>query len=148
MRRVAGEKATGVPHTAGACDSGATPVRDSISPAHPSANLTTVTGAACRARGQEVSWTRAKGLAASSTASGGIKACPGAWQVGVRYSHVDLNNRGINGGLLDDLTVGLNWILNPKAKIQWNDEWVRRHGIDAPSNGDMHAFGMRMQFDF
>ncbi len=39
----------------------------------------------------------------------------GAWQVGVRYSHIDANDRGIVGGQLDDVTVGLNWILNPNV---------------------------------
>ncbi|MCC6417298.1 MAG: hypothetical protein IT429_03515 [Gemmataceae bacterium] len=72
----------------------------------------------------------------------------GAWQVGVRYSSVDLNSRGVNGGTLGDLTVGLNWILNPNAKLQWNYGWEHRGGFNSVSNGDMHALGMRMQFDF
>ena len=36
---------------------------------------------------------------------------------------IDSNNRGINGGMLDDLTIGLNWILNNNTKFQWNYDW-------------------------
>jgi phosphate-selective porin OprO/OprP len=71
----------------------------------------------------------------------------GAWQVGLRWSQLDLNSRGINGGMLDDLTVGVNWILNPNAKFQFNYDWERRYGLSA-GNGNMQALGMRMQFDF
>lgn len=72
----------------------------------------------------------------------------GAWQVGVRYSMVDTNNQGINGGMLDDLTVGLNWILNPNVKIQWNYEFAHRYGLGAANNGNFQGFGMRAHFDF
>jgi phosphate-selective porin OprO/OprP len=78
----------------------------------------------------------------------GLMASPGAWQVGVRYSYVDDNSKGISGGTLSDLTVGLNWILNQNMKLQWNYDWAFRGGFDTASNGNIHAFGMRMQFNF
>ncbi len=78
----------------------------------------------------------------------GVKCCPGAWQLAARYSYVDTNSRGINGGTLSDLTLGVNWILNPNTKIQWNYDYATRGGLGAANNGDLHAFGMRMQFDF
>ena len=68
----------------------------------------------------------------------------GAWQIGVRFSNIDSNNRGINGGMLDDLTVGLNWILNNNTKFPWNYEWSRRYGLASADNGNFNAFGMRM----
>ena len=37
----------------------------------------------------------------------------GAWQVGLRYNYLNLNDKGINGGVLNDITLGLNWFLNP-----------------------------------
>jgi phosphate-selective porin OprO and OprP len=72
----------------------------------------------------------------------------GAWQFGVRWSQVDANNRGINGGMLDDLTIGLNWILNPNVKFQWNYELARRYGLGPANDGNFQGLGMRCQFDF
>src|SRR5262249_53992827 len=45
---------------------------------------------------------------------------PGAWEVGVRYDHVDVNSGGIQAGILDSVTLGLNWYLNPNAKVMVN----------------------------
>ena len=76
----------------------------------------------------------------------------GAWQVGVRYDYLDLSNHGINGGFSHAVTVGLNWYLNPNAKLQWNYVWTERNF--APDNnaallaGDINAFGMRFHWDF
>jgi phosphate-selective porin OprO/OprP len=44
----------------------------------------------------------------------------GAWQVGARYDFMDLNSGGINGGQLQDMTLGLNWFINPNARFQLN----------------------------
>ena len=44
----------------------------------------------------------------------------GAWQVGARYDYMDLNSPGINGGQVQDMTLGLNWWFNPNARIQIN----------------------------
>jgi len=41
----------------------------------------------------------------------------GAWEVGLRYSGLDLDDSGINGGKLDTITAGLNWHLNPNTRI-------------------------------
>lgn len=73
----------------------------------------------------------------------------GAWQVGARYSWIDLTNSGINGGTINSLTLGLNWFLNPNFKIQTNYEYARRD-LNAPStsNGEFYGWGMRFAFDF
>src|SRR5262249_27562782 len=44
----------------------------------------------------------------------------GAWQVGVRFSYLDLDDKAIQGGQVYDWTVGLNWYLNPNMKVQFN----------------------------
>ena len=49
------------------------------------------------------------------------RACGrGAWQVGARYSYVDLNDKRVHGGQENEFTAGLNWFLNPNLKFQFN----------------------------
>ena len=57
----------------------------------------------------------------------------GAWEVGYRYSWLDLNDFtvGLKGGIATDHTFGLNWYLNPNMRIMWN--YV--HSIDVPQSG-------------
>jgi len=43
----------------------------------------------------------------------------GAWELSARYSRLDLNDRNINGGELTNRSFGLNWHLNPNARIMW-----------------------------
>jgi phosphate-selective porin OprO/OprP len=71
----------------------------------------------------------------------------GAWQVGARYSWIDLNDKGINGGVAHDVTLGLNWYLNPNLKVQWNYSIADRD-VNGASDGIVHGFGMRTAFDF
>lgn len=73
----------------------------------------------------------------------------GAWQVGLRYCYLDLSDRGFAPApaTLHDVTVGLNWFLNPNMKVQWNYSWAFRD-IAAASEGDVNFFGMRFAMDF
>ncbi len=76
----------------------------------------------------------------------------GAWQVGIRYDHADLNNAGINGGMLDAVTLGVNWFFNPNSKLQFN--WDYTHRGDVTTNlattpsGEVFGFGTRLAVDF
>ncbi|HLQ45566.1 MAG TPA: porin, partial [Planctomycetaceae bacterium] len=74
---------------------------------------------------------------------------PGAWQILFRYANADLNDKGLQGGLVQDYTVGVNWFLNPNMKIQWNYVCTERDfkfaGVDG---GLIHGFGMRLAHDF
>lgn len=72
----------------------------------------------------------------------------GAWQVGVRYNYLDLNDSGVNGGVLQDVTCGLNWFLNPNVKIQWNYSATHRATADNTGEGFIHGFGVRLAHDF
>ncbi len=75
----------------------------------------------------------------------------GAWQVLARYSNLDLSDSGINGGQLQDYTLGLNWFLNPNMKIQANYVATDRDSLGsptAPGAGVIHGFGMRIAHDF
>ena len=60
----------------------------------------------------------------------GSKCGCGAWQVGARYSMANLSDSGMDGGRADDVTLGLNWFLNPNMKIQSNYVYTMR---DAPA---------------
>ena len=72
----------------------------------------------------------------------------GAWQVGARYNYLDLNDKGINGGVLKDVTLGLNWFLNPNSKFQWNYSVTARHSGTGQSDGTIQGFGMRFAMDY
>src|SRR5271157_4434791 len=78
----------------------------------------------------------------------------GAWQVGLRYNYLNLNDKGINGGVLNDITLGLNWFLHPNAKLQFNYSITDRHSPASPgmpigqSDGVIQGFGMRLAMDF
>jgi len=67
----------------------------------------------------------------------------GAWQAAARYSSLDLNDAGISGGKEDDITLGLNWLLNPNTRVTCN--YVR---ADVDSVGKADVFQMRFQIDF
>ena len=44
----------------------------------------------------------------------------GAWEAAVRYSQLDLTDDTIGGGEMDNVTLGLNWHLNPNTRFQFN----------------------------
>jgi phosphate-selective porin OprO/OprP len=72
----------------------------------------------------------------------------GAWEVGVRYSYLDVSNKFVQAGRLDSVTLGLNWYLNSNAKLQWNYDLTHRGDTNTPGQGTVHALGMRCAFDF
>jgi phosphate-selective porin OprO/OprP len=72
----------------------------------------------------------------------------GAWQLGVRYNYLNLNDKGIDGGILSDITMGLNWFINPNAKFQWNYSVTDRRSPGGQSSGLIQGFGMRYAMDY
>ncbi len=75
----------------------------------------------------------------------------GAWEVALRYSQLDLQNRMAtvdSGDELDDITVALNWYLNPNTRVMWN--YVHAELDDTLHNGEVEEdiFQMRFQVDF
>jgi phosphate-selective porin OprO/OprP len=74
------------------------------------------------------------------------KAC-GAWEIGVRFSYLDLNDKGIQAGQIYDWTVGLNWYLNPNMKCQFN--YIAEHrDMPGVAVGWINGFGARAAYDF
>jgi phosphate-selective porin OprO/OprP len=71
----------------------------------------------------------------------------GAWQVGARFSYLDLNDRGVQGGTIYDWTFGLNWYLNPNMKFQVNYVLEHRNQPGVPP-GWINGIGARAAYDF
>jgi len=84
----------------------------------------------------------------------------GAWQAGMRYNYLCLNDSGVNGGVLNGLTLGLNWMLNPNARVYFNYDLTYREFASTPwtkegttgtsynGSGFINGFGTRLAFDF
>ena len=89
----------------------------------------------------------------------------GAWQVGMRYNYLCLNDSGVNGGVLNGMTLGLNWLLNPNARVYFNYDLTYRDFVSTPwtkdsktgdvipspsynGSGFISGFGTRLAFDF
>jgi len=74
----------------------------------------------------------------------------GAWEVGVRYSVLDLNDRGIQGGEGRDLTVGLNWYLYPTTRVMFNYVYsiVKDRVNPSIDQGKLNLFQVRVQLAF
>lgn len=83
----------------------------------------------------------------------------GAWELALRYSSIDLHdgrndfleriarvNRAVRGGEEDNFTVGLNWYLNPNARIMWN--YVHAELDSDVYDGDLGIFQTRFQLAF
>jgi phosphate-selective porin OprO/OprP len=71
----------------------------------------------------------------------------GAWELTARASHLDLTDSGVDGGILDDLTFGVNWYLNRFTKFQFN--YIHAF-LDSAVNGHSEAdiAAVRAQVDF
>lgn len=81
---------------------------------------------------------------------GCVEQGPGAWQIGARYNYLDLNSKGIDGGVLHNMTCTLNWFLNPNMKVQLNYSATDRNTPLAGNAGDgwVHGWGLRVAHDF
>lgn len=72
----------------------------------------------------------------------------GAWEIAARYSYLDLNDGAlpISARTLQDITVGLNWHLNPNVRLMWN--YVRSDVDGSDTSDAADIFMMRVQLAF
>jgi phosphate-selective porin OprO/OprP len=71
---------------------------------------------------------------------------PGAWELALRYSWLDLDDV-MDAGQLDDIVIGLNWYLNPNARMMFDYNHSEADG-GAYDDEDADVFALRLQVDF
>jgi phosphate-selective porin OprO/OprP len=72
----------------------------------------------------------------------------GAWQAGVRFSYLDLNDKAVQGGQVYDWTVGLNWFLSPSMKLQFNYILEHRQAPQDVVSGWISGLGAEAAYVF
>lgn len=72
-----------------------------------------------------------------------LKGGPGAWELALRFSRIDLDQDGVEGGVLNDGTFGVNWYPNPS--FRWTFNYVLGRLEDV---GWTNQFETRFQVDF
>ena len=67
----------------------------------------------------------------------------GAVEIAFRYSHLDLDDKEINGGILNDCTTAVNWYPNNNARVMANLIRAQRSGVDG-----IWIFEIRLQWAY
>ena len=70
----------------------------------------------------------------------------GAWEIAARYSTIDLDDGLVNGGTENNITIGVNWYLNPQVRFMANYVHVDTNSNAGNDNPDVIQF--RGQLDF
>ena len=68
----------------------------------------------------------------------------GAWEIAARYSHLDLNDNGLNGGKMNNITLGTNWYLNNYMRLMGNVTFVDTDKNAVAPDDDPTIFLMRI----
>ena len=80
----------------------------------------------------------------ASVGDGGI----GAWELGLRYSTLDLTDRDINGGEARSATLGLNWYATPTLRFSANYIDILEVNGGTYNNQEPSVFQVRSQWAF
>lgn len=70
----------------------------------------------------------------------------GAWELGLRLSHLDLDSHEVRGGKMTIASTGLNWYWNRYARWQLDYAYARVN--EGPSPGNLHVLQMRLQMQY
>lgn len=77
---------------------------------------------------------------------GQIGEGPGAIELAARVSHLNLTDVAVRGGRTWDVTLGVNWYLNPNLRVSANYVYSR---AETPAGaGESHGFGLRLGYEF
>ena len=101
--------------------------------------------------GEHRSYDRSKGIFKGVTPTNSFHFKDAGWgalEAALRFSYVDLNSKGIQGGKEIDLTAGLNWYLNENTRIMFNYVHARVMDRDEPpiDGGNANIFQVRFQY--
>ena len=71
---------------------------------------------------------------------------PGAWELVIRYSHSDFNNKNVGGGAFGRITPQVNWYLSDNVRLEANYGYghLDRFGL----SGNTQFFQTRVQLQF
>jgi phosphate-selective porin OprO/OprP len=69
---------------------------------------------------------------------------PGAWELVLRYSTVDLNSKGINGGKFQRFTPMMNWYLSDNVRLELGYGYGHLDRFNL--KGNTQFFQTRIQF--
>lgn len=72
----------------------------------------------------------------------------GAWQLAARYSAVDLENAGIDGGEEHDVTLGLNWYIDRNFRVMFNAVFADADRARDGRGDNPRFYQMRLQAAF
>jgi len=73
---------------------------------------------------------------------------PGAWEIALRYANLNLNDAMIEGGEMNDITVGVNWHLNNNTRMMLNYIMSDVEDWEEYAGGSDDIIGLRFQIDF
>jgi phosphate-selective porin OprO/OprP len=79
----------------------------------------------------------------------GLKPLHGLWgafELGMRYSYLDLTDGAVKGGRMHMFMSGVNWYWGRHMRVQFNYGWSIVQGGALP--GDLHSFQGRLQFHY
>lgn len=72
----------------------------------------------------------------------------GAWEVAARYNFLDLNDKSVLGGRMQNYGCGLNWYPNNYIRVMTDYMKVDTDSHAVVSNNDPHLFMIRLQAGF
>lgn len=70
----------------------------------------------------------------------------GAWEAAARFSHLDLTDAEVRGGVMHIATIGLNGYLTPRLKVMF--DYALGRMTDAAKDGDLRMAEGRVQYEF
>jgi phosphate-selective porin OprO/OprP len=70
----------------------------------------------------------------------------GAWEIGARYSFLDLTDEGVEGGTMNLLTLGTNWYWN--RYVRWQFNYIFSGVDEGVADGRLHVLQGRFQISF